>query len=59
MKDSAEEKSSIYRERDLLVSLSSSALFMLCQATTLGDTVINNLAESVSVYSTQRLETYR
>ena len=35
------------QERDLLLNLSSCALFMLSQTATLGDNVINSLMETV------------
>jgi hypothetical protein len=50
MKETLEEQSSIYRERDLLISLSTCSMLMLCQATTLGPSVVNELLESVCGY---------
>ncbi|RNA06187.1 U6 snRNA-associated Sm LSm6 [Brachionus plicatilis] len=40
------EKSSIYQERDILLNLSSCSIFLLCQATSLGDSIVESLIES-------------
>ncbi|CAF0756901.1 unnamed protein product [Brachionus calyciflorus] len=42
----SENKSSIFQERDILLNLSSCSIFLLCQATTQDESIIESLIES-------------